>query len=158
MPRTWLPRLLRRMGIETKADLFAKSMPQGASASAQNGENMRHMKKEQEKAIEFLNQTSVFYVTSPTDDTVLVAIDPRYAAAADMISWWDTGHERMKKVSWFGMKEETTLLVVDDTGTEYAFTPMTLAIYNNVVRKHVFRPRDFASEKEMIMAFEETIE
>src|SRR3989344_6613731 len=113
--------------------------------------------KDGNKLVEFLSLSKVYFVGSPTDRSVLLAIHPLLHEETGMLSWWDTVKERMKKVKAIQIEEDHhTLHVIDVKNTEYIFTPLTLSLYNNIVKEELFRPKEFTSDDEMIQAFEET--
>lgn len=106
---------------------------------------------------EFLNAKKVFFVGSPTDETVLIAVHPRFQEQVKTLSWWDTVKERVKQVKSMQVGEEPVLQVTDVQDNAYMFVPLSLPLYNNIVRNRLPGQREFATEEEMIKAFEETI-
>lgn len=108
---------------------------------------------------------SVYYVESPDDDTVLLAINvtikPSSLNNEDVfiISWYDTSHERIMIASrikqdnnYFAFKR-----VKQEGGGSYFFVPITLDIYNNKVKQHLTTKADFTDNDEMLKAFLSTI-
>ena len=59
-------------------------------------ESMSMENKEQ-----FFPEKGIFLVESSEDDTVLVAIDPRYTPENNTVQWFDTVKARLKKVANF---------------------------------------------------------
>jgi hypothetical protein len=113
--------------------------------------------KEQLPTDEFLHSTEVFFVGSDTDDTVLVAIHPEYNDTTQMISWWDTVKERMKKVETVEVNGDVSLTFTDSQSDKYIFVPMSLPLYNNVVKNQLIAGKEFNTEEEMLEAFKETL-
>lgn len=113
--------------------------------------------KERPQPVEFLSQRRVFFVGSQQDKTVLVAIHPHYDEKARMLRWWDTVKERAKQVKAMNVGETPVLQVTDVQDNSYVFVPLSLPLYNNVVKDQLSGKREFATEEEMIKAFEETM-
>lgn len=105
----------------------------------------------------FLNTKKVFFVGSQTDGTVLIAVHPRFQKQEKTISWWDTVKERVKQVKSIQVAAEPVLQVTDVQDNVYIFVPLSLPLYNNVVRSRLPGQREFATEEEMVKAFEETM-
>lgn len=112
---------------------------------------------ERPQPAEFLSQRKVFFVGSSTDKTVLIAVHPRFQEQAKTLSWWDTVKERVKQVKSMQVGEEPVLQIVDAQDNSYMFVPLSLPLYNNVVRNRLPGKREFATEEEMVQAFEETL-
>ena len=104
-----------------------------------------------------VNSDGAYFVRSPTDDTVLVAIHSRYDEENKMLSWWDLTKERMKEVTEIKSYEKDGFYMKDREGEEYFFLPLNLDLYRNIVMPELIKPQDFNSVQEMIKAFEETI-
>ena len=105
----------------------------------------------------------VYYVESPEDDTVLVAIDveiKEYHEDNTMtVSWYDTTHERsmaakeiIKKDSYFQFER-----IMKDGERHYRFIPMSLEIYNKKIKDRLVAGSDFSNKEELIEAFLNTL-
>jgi len=117
-------------------------------------------KQEVEKPLqpeEFLNAKKVFFVGSQTDKTVLIAVHPRFQEQVKTLSWWDTVKERVKQVKSMQVGEDPVLQVTDAQDNAYVFVPLSLPLYNNVVKNRLPGQREFATEEDMIKAFEDTM-
>ena len=99
----------------------------------------------------------VYYINSPTDDTVLVGLDVviKKEKGVYMVSWWDPSHQRcmtaakiMKNSDFFAFKRSER-----EGGHLYFFTPLDLETYNIKVKNHLIGGRNFKSKEEMIQAF-----
>lgn len=118
---------------------------------------MSETRTEKLQPAEFLGTKKVFLVGSNTDETVLVAINPRYDSRTKMVSWWDTVKERMKEAKTLEVENEQSMTVVDIENNIYFFVPLSLELYNNVVKSRLAQGGNFATEEEMVKAFEATI-
>lgn len=101
----------------------------------------------------------VYYVESPQDDTVTVAIDiilEKYTGKT-MFIWFDTSHERRMIASEIH-KNGDSFSFIRDNGYEYFFEPMNISIYNSKVRPTGMDGGDFDNDDELIAAFLKTIE
>lgn len=112
--------------------------------------------QEKQSIDNFLAMKKVYYVESPTDETVLVAIHPQYSTETQSLTWWDTVKERIKLVKAIEIVGEV-LQVTDASDTRYVFHPMTLAIYNERVKDQLIEGRAFNTEEDLTKAFENTI-
>lgn len=115
------------------------------------------VEKERPQPAEFLSSRKVFFVGSPTDKTVLIAVHPRFQEQVKTLSWWDTVKERVKQVKSMQVGEEPVLQVTDDQDNAYVFVPLSLPLYNNVVKNRLPGQREFATEEDMVKAFEDTM-
>ena len=106
----------------------------------------------------------VYYVESPNDDTVLVALDVtikhRVFDNKDniLVSWFDTAYDRnmeaseiIKQGDNFAFKRSE-----QEGGGVYSFTPMNLELYYNKVKSHLIAGSDFTNQEDMINAFQRT--
>ena len=99
----------------------------------------------------------VYYVTSPNDDTVRLAMD--IGIKDGMLCWFDTVKERRMKIGKIVEHTLTRFVFAradGEPGREYTFVPLTLEIFRAHVKDHILIPRDFESEEEMLQAFEQT--
>jgi len=99
----------------------------------------------------------VFFVSSSSDSTVLIALDVVVQGA--YIRWFDTVKERVMKVKEILDKNPAHFVFEREEGEGggmYTFIPMTSEIYNEKVKRHLLAPQDFADEEAMLKAFEET--
>jgi hypothetical protein len=94
----------------------------------------------------------VYYIESPDDDTVCVAINPNIedVDGKQMVSWLDTVRERERiapKVTkaWVSKAFSFT----DDQKRTYHLTPLDLATYNAHVRQKVVGQPTFNSMREL---------
>ncbi len=100
----------------------------------------------------------VYYVKSPTDATVLVAIDVAVINRR-WVTWFDTVKER-------GMEAAVILdnyprhfsfrRTEGEGGHSYTFVPMSLDIYNTLVKERLLHGQDFSDQEAMIQAFLQT--
>jgi hypothetical protein len=114
---------------------------------------------EKMKSLEIKLPARVYYVSSPDDNTVLLALDVNILS--DAIHWFDTVKERvvhMAQVQAEYPAEFTFKTPDQEGGRTYTFTPLTLEVYNNKVKSEVLVPQEFSSEEEMLSAFEKTHE
>lgn len=116
------------------------------------------VEKEKLTPPEFLSQKKVYFVGSPQDRTVLVAIHPRYEDPSKTLKWWDTSHERAKQIKTIRIDSlGEAMTFTDNEDIDYIFVPMSLALYDNMVRKRLPDQIQFQNEEEMIKAFESTM-
>lgn len=100
----------------------------------------------------------VYYVRSEEDNdkTVLVAIDARIVGG-DQVTWFDTVKYRR-----FGCRDiqygdgDTVRFVRIETGVSYTLAPLSLSIYNQIVRPRLLDAKVFYSEEDMLKTFLET--
>lgn len=112
---------------------------------------------ERPQPAEFLSGRKVFFVGSPEDETVLIAVHPRYQEETRTLTWWDTVKERGKEVKAMQVGKGPVLQVVDVENNTYFFVPLSLPFYNNMVKDKFPEKGEFATEEEMVEAFEETM-
>lgn len=106
---------------------------------------------------DFLSAHPIFFVKSE-DDTVLLAIHPRYDNLSNTLYWWDTTHERAKHVVMAPhFSEKNELEFFDNEKNSYIFIPMTLELYNTLVKPKLNDPKDFKSLEELINDFDFSI-
>lgn len=99
----------------------------------------------------------VYYVTSPNDETVRLAMDIHVKDG--MLVWFDTVKERRMKIGKIIEHTPTRFIFAranEELGEEYTFVPLTLDIFRTHVKDHILIPRDFDNEEEMLQAFEQT--
>ncbi|MBI4692360.1 MAG: hypothetical protein HY773_02950 [Candidatus Terrybacteria bacterium] len=111
------------------------------------------------KIVEKKLPARVYYVFSPEDDTVLLALDIRISG--DTISWFDTVKERIMHISQIQAEDSDRLILKtpeQEGGKVYVFTPLTLEIYKDKVKKRILVPQEFKNKEEMLQAFEKTRE
>ncbi len=98
---------------------------------------------------QFKNQ--LYYVTSSTDETVLLAIDP--IMDNDTITWFDTNKERIKPIlKIIDDSEEKFCFVTHDgleTSDQYVFTPLTVDLYEQHVKQHLKDPHPYQNERHL---------
>jgi hypothetical protein len=102
-----------------------------------------------EKLENFFPQKNLYFVESPEDQTVLVAIDAFYVPRSQTIHWFDTVKERIKKVNEIIEIGPEKLVFRDETGTTYAFQKLTLEIFNERVKAKMVNVGDWKTEEEM---------
>ena len=108
----------------------------------------------------------VYYVESPDDETVLVAMDVivehRKSTKQDktIITWYDTTHERVMEASETTWKDGCFSFKRSDSPVEwvYHFTPMNLEIYYERVKHRLADGSDFTNNEDLMKAFLETLE
>ena len=92
----------------------------------------------------------VYYVSSPQDETVLLAT--HVIASGAVVRWLDTVKERVMAVErWI---EHTPRSIIferskKEGGGTYTFTPLTLEIYQENVKSKLMSPKEFQTEREM---------
>ena len=100
----------------------------------------------------------VYYVHSPEDKTVLVAIDVKISDGK--IQWFDTTQERLMSFAEIKDAHEDGTFSFDRTeeegGATYYFEPMSLEIFEDNVKDTLIIPEDFTDEESLIQAFERT--
>ena len=98
----------------------------------------------------------VYYVSSPDDDTVLVALDVQIRK--NVIRWFDTVKERVMEIAEVIKDDgqEFSFKRGDNSGEIYTLKTMTIEDYNEKVKKRLIAPKEFSSEEELCTAFEET--
>ena len=108
----------------------------------------------------------VYYVESPDDRTVLVAMDVivehQKSTKHDktIITWYDTTHERVMEASETTWKDGCFSFKRGDCPGDwvYHFIPMNLEIYYEKVKHRLLAGSDFTSKEDLIKAFLETLE
>ena len=131
------------------------------STSSDNANTSNNEKKpEKIKSVEKLSKP-VYYIESPTDDTVLIGIDVT-------IGKQEINKEKPLKISWFDTTRERTMLATEtrrqddyfafkraekEGGGFYYFTPMDLKIYNSNVKQRLVAGSDFSNDEDLIDAF-----
>lgn len=109
------------------------------------------------KNIEKRLPARVYYVFSPEDNTVLLAMDIRISE--DTIRWFDTIKERImhiKQIQTENLNELTFKTSEQKDEKVYTFIPLTIEIYKDKIQKEILLPQDFQNEEEMFQAFERT--
>jgi hypothetical protein len=99
----------------------------------------------------------VYSVSSPEDDTVLLAMDVKIKHG--FISWFDSTKERVMGIENIEEKPNGELIFhskADEGNREYTFTPLTLDIYKKHVQKKLLAGKDFDNEEDMLKAIEST--
>ena len=98
----------------------------------------------------------VYFVSSPEDGTVLVAMD--ILIQNNRITWFDTIKERTMEISKIedGNPEHFVFERAGEPLRTYTFVPMSLDIYRSKVKSGLVQGKDFATEEELFLAFEET--
>ena len=99
----------------------------------------------------------IYYVQSKEDPTALVAIEPGYFNDGRVLTWYDGAHERVIEIKEVSSNEPDLVKIKDRENRIYTFVPMTLDIYNQHVKQHLFAPEDFAREEDMVAAFKKTL-
>jgi len=117
---------------------------------------MKEIKQQQPE--EFLSMKKVFMVGSLSDETVLIAVNPIFDEHTLILTWWDTIKDRIKQVKSFEVNEDSILHVTDIQDDSYTFVPLSLQLYNNVVRDQLLGKREFVTDEEMVQAFEDTMD
>lgn len=103
----------------------------------------------------------VYYVESPEDNTVLVAMNVTLENDASIgnvyiISWFDASRERIMIASKIYRREGGIFSFdrhPEDNSGSYTFTPMNLEIYKNKVQEQLVSGSNFTNEEELIKAF-----
>ena len=105
---------------------------------------------------------AVYYIESSNDDTVLVGIDVKVLPLEDgnsVVTWFDTIKDRAMTAteirdedSFFAFKRAD-----EEGGQFYYFQPMTLDIYKDKVKDKLSNGGDFNDVKDLIAAFNETL-
>lgn len=106
--------------------------------------------------MEIVSRNKIYFVEADHDKTVLVAINLRLEG--DFVVWFDTVKERMMRCKQIVENTEGALAFERDDGDGgvYRFVPLTLDIYNTVVKKRLISGGDFPDEQTMYEAFLET--
>lgn len=97
----------------------------------------------------------VYLVQHPTDVSVLIALDVKYST--DWVGWFDTVRERVMrlKVPMTITEERVSFERLDGVGGVYTLLPLTLALYQMHVRHRLAGGKDFATEEDLLAAFEQ---
>ncbi len=107
---------------------------------------------------------SVYYIESPNDGTVLIAINVRVQYNVDaenraVVSWFDTVRGRSmlavdiyKNGSKFAFERDES-----EGGGFYLFTPMSLEIYNKKIKEHLVAAGSFENNDDLINSFLNTL-
>jgi len=109
-----------------------------------------------------ISSKPVYYIESPTDETVLVAINPGATYNEDgtaEIEWFDTIKDRCMIAVSTQKKGDCFAFAVDAGDGKcnyYYMCPMNLRIYNERVKDHLIGHKEFDNEEDMIQAFLET--
>jgi hypothetical protein len=96
-------------------------------------------------------QQRLYYVSSPTDKTVLLAIDP--VMEHDAIVWFDTNKERIKPI--FKITDDSeghfSFITYDDQGAseQYTFIPLTVTLYEQQIKRRLKDPRPYQNERHL---------
>lgn len=100
---------------------------------------------------------TVYFVESPKDDTVLLAIDLR--TDGKIVRWFDTIKERAMKVGKI-VNDDPKRFVFEraafEGGGVYEFIPLTVTLYNKKVKDHILIPQKFSKKEEMTKAISGT--
>ena len=106
----------------------------------------------------------VYYIESPTDDTVLIGIDvtidrEQSDTKTARISWYDTSHERVMTAKETAQKDDYFAFerVPEEGGGIYYFAPMNLDIYNQRVKSHLENGANYSNNDDLTNAFLATI-
>lgn len=97
-----------------------------------------------------------YYISSPEDDTVLIALD--VTVDINVIQWFDTTRGRamvIRKVT----EDDDNLFAferADGKGGVYLFQPLTLDLYRAHVMQSTIGEEDFPDENTMLQALEQT--
>ncbi|KKS44456.1 hypothetical protein A2567_00275 [Candidatus Azambacteria bacterium RIFOXYD1_FULL_42_11] len=100
----------------------------------------------------------VYYMSSPDDDTVLIALDIKISDYG-FIEWFDTIKDRIMRVGEIiDNNSEHFVFQRNDgqTKSTYTLIPMTIDIYNDKIKNKILIPKEFATKEKMLTAFEET--
>jgi len=97
----------------------------------------------------------VYYVASPTDATVLVAMDVQIEDG--YVKWFDTVKERMMKLGRVVEDTQRDFTFEREGGGVYSFTPLTIELYEQEIKHRVARPlMSYNSLEDILRSFEET--
>ena len=97
----------------------------------------------------------IYFVTSDTDDSVLLAIAIRLSAAPNgrlLVEWCDTVRWRTVEAERVNTHTEQSIAFTSVQGVRYVFVPLTLARYVRHVQATVVGQPSFAST-EALQAF-----
>jgi hypothetical protein len=111
----------------------------------------------------------VYYIESPTDDTVTIGLDVELVdnKFGRSVRWFDTRKSRCIYVSGATAGNDGELVFhreeKDGDGNkfyvgDYSFRPMTLDIYEQKAKGKLLSPPDFNSEEEMLAEFKSFLE
>jgi len=105
---------------------------------------------------EFFQQAPIFFVESPTDSTVLIAMDFTFEKNARVMYWWDSTKERVKEIQTITSLTPQAFSFRDMQNVEYRFSPLTLDLYKQKVKFRIRNGQDFQTEQEMVKAFQDS--
>lgn len=92
----------------------------------------------------FAEQTP-YYVSSATDDSVLIAIDPKIHDG--YVEWFDSVRDRMFEV--VNVKRDGEVIEVETPRATYRFQPMTLELYDRFIKDKVDGKPSFYSTEQV---------
>jgi len=102
----------------------------------------------------------VYYVFSPEDDTVLIAMGVKING--DTIRWFDTVKERIMLVGQIEEKDLNGQVVFrrsnQESGGTYTFIPLDLKVYEEKVKHQLIAGVTFEDEEQMLTSLEKTRE
>lgn len=74
-----------------------------------------------------------YYVSSPTDDSVLIALDPKLTER--YVEWFDSVRDRMFEV--VKVNEQGQVIIVETERGTFKFEPMTIELYERHIKRKV---------------------
>ena len=115
------------------------------------------MKKNQEKKSSSQTFSSIYYVSCPSDDTVLLAFDLEVTERS--VQWLDTVKDRIMAYESIVDSDQNHFVFERarlEGGGVYTFIPLTLSLFREKVKDHILIPQDFVTEEELFIAIQET--
>jgi len=106
----------------------------------------------------YFPERGIYFVDSSEDDTVLIAIDPRYTPENNAVQWFDTVKARLKKVANFMEVSPEKIIFQDEDGAIYNFESMNLEIFNEKVKDQIRGAKDYKTQEEMEEALRKSYE
>lgn len=98
-----------------------------------------------------------YYVSSPEDNTVLVALDVKISG--NTIRWFDSVKERAMNIGQIVAESPDSLTfqrAQQEGGATYTFEPLNLDIYRQKVKDKLLSGRECENEEQMLEALEKT--
>ncbi len=94
-----------------------------------------------------------YYVSCPTDPTVRLALDVVYDHATNQMNWFNTLRRKSFTVKEFVIRSRNHFVferAAAEGGGMYTLVPLTLEIYNQMIKPTMHQPQEFGSKQELV--------
>lgn len=101
--------------------------------------------------------TAIYYVSCPSDNTVLIAFDVEVKDG--VVRWLDSVKDRVMEYEHIIDSSQEHFIFKRthrEGGGIYTFIPLTLSIFREHVKDRILIPQDFKTEEELFAAIQET--